>query len=101
MTKITKSDYVKISRTIVIRLYRANCFGKGSLYYETLKKGFNQEYINKVETVLEALVKQKICIKKKKLHGWNYYLNSDRLDKIKEIIREKGDKSVILLILSF
>ena len=54
---------------------------------------------DKIETVLESLVKQKICGKKKKEHGWKYYLNMDRLDKIREIIKETGTNSIIPILL--
>ena len=46
-----------------------------------------------------SLVKQEICGKKKKEHGWKYYLNIERLDKIKEIIKEKGGVSLLLFLL--
>ncbi|MFH1072775.1 MAG: hypothetical protein V1743_05075, partial [Nanoarchaeota archaeon] len=61
--------------------------------------GFPRNQVDKVETVLDALVKQHICCKKKKEHGWKYYLNMDRFDKIKEIIKEKGRNSIIPLLL--
>ena len=99
MAKAKKSEYIKISRALVKKLYDETCFGKGSLYIETLKKGISNEYTDKVEIVLEALVKQKICGKKKKEHGWKYYLNMDRYDKIKEIIKEKGSNSIIPILL--
>ena len=99
MAKVKKSEYVKISRALVKKLYGETCFGKGSLYIETLKKGISKEYLDKVEVVLEALVKQNICGKKKKEHGWKYYLNMDRYDKIKEIIKESGSNSIIPLLL--
>lgn len=99
MVKVKKSEYVKISRALVKKLYGETCFGKGSLYIETLKKGISKEYLDKVEVVLEALVKQGICCKKKKEHGWKYYLNMDRYDKIKEIIKESGSGSIIPVLL--
>ena len=99
MAKVKKSEYIKISRMLVRKLYDETCFGKGSLYIETLKKGVSKEYLNKIEIVLEALVKQKICCKKKKEHGWKYYLNMDRYDKIKEIIKETGSNSIIPILL--
>ena len=49
--------------------------------------------------VLAALVKQNICRKKKKTHGWKYFLNMERYDKIKEIIKEKGNNSIIPILL--
>lgn len=99
MVRVKKSEYIKISRTLVKKLFDENCFGKGSLYIETLKHGIPKEHLDKVEVVLEALVKQRICGKKKKAHGWKYYLNMERYDKIKEIIKESGKNSIIPILL--
>ncbi|MBS3104768.1 hypothetical protein J4234_00755 [Candidatus Woesearchaeota archaeon] len=99
MVKVKRSEYIRISRTIVKKLFDQNCFGKGSVYIHVLKSGISKEDLDKVETVLEALVKQNICGKKKKEHGWKYYLNMDRYDKIKEIIKEKGSNSIIPILL--
>jgi len=98
MLKIKKREYIKYSRTIIRKLYVARCFGKGSIYKENILNGLpDKEIANKV---LEALVKQKIIQKKKKKHGWKYYLNMNRIDKIKQIIKEKGRISLISLLLS-
>ena len=77
------------------KLFSSNCFGKGSVYINVVQSGIPPEDLNKVEIVLNALIKQSICCKKKKEHGWKYYLNMDRYDKIKEIIKEQGNNSVI------
>ena len=99
MVKIKKSDYIKISRTLIRKLYDETCFGKGSIYIDNLKRGMPREHVDKVEVILKALVKQEICGKKKKLHSWKYFLNIKRLDKIREIIKEKGDKTTILFLI--
>ena len=99
MTKVKKSEYIRVSRTIVKKLFDQNCFGKGSVYINVLKSGVSKEDLGKVEIVLEALVKQTICCKKKKQHGWKYYLNMERYDKIMEIIKEKGSTSIIPILL--
>ena len=99
MVKVKKSEYIIISRTLIRKLYDETCFGKGSMYIENLKGGIPPDYLDKVETVLDALVKQNICGKKKKEHGWKYYLNIKRLDKIREIIKEKGSRSIIPVLL--
>jgi len=99
MIKVKRSEYIRISRTIVKKLFDQNCFGKGSVYIHILKSGISKEDLDKIEIVLEALVKQKICGKKKKEHGWKYYLNMERYDKIKEIIKEAGSKSIIPILL--
>jgi len=99
MTIIKKSEYIRLSRTLIRKLYDETCFGKGSLYIDNLKRGIPNELLCKVETVLNALVRQGICCKKRKEHGWKYFLNIARLDKIKEIIREKGRNSIIPILL--
>ncbi|MBS3102856.1 hypothetical protein J4458_05420 [Candidatus Woesearchaeota archaeon] len=99
MVKVKRSEYIRISRTAVKKLFDQNCFGKGSVYIHVLKSGIPKEDLDKVETVMEALVKQKICGKKKKGLGWKYYLNMERLDKIREIIKETGKDSIIPILL--
>ena len=99
MVKIKKSEYIKISRVLIRKLYDETCFGKGSLYLDNLKRGIPKEYLDKVGIVLGALIKQNICKKKKKEHGWKYYLNIKKLDKIKEKIKEKEDNSIIPILL--
>lgn len=83
--KITKSDYIRISKTLVRKLYKLGCWGKGSLYEDELKDGFPSEEKGKVLVVANALVKQKILCKKSKKYGFKYYFNSERRDKIDEI----------------
>ena len=91
--KVRKSDYIRYSRFIVRKLHRSTCYGKGSMYEENVVAGLPDRKIAK--EVLAALVKQNICCKKKKEHGRKYYLNMERLDKIKEIIKETGSSSII------
>ena len=90
-----KSEYIKISRTIVRKLFDLGCYGKGSVYLHVLQTGIPAHEREKVREVADALVKQKICLKKKKLHGWKYFLNMDRYDKIMEIVKETGNKSIL------
>ena len=96
--KIFKSDYVKYSRFIVRKLHKACCYSDGSMYEDNVVKGLPDKNISK--KVLQALVKQGICGKKKKQHGWKYYLNMKRIDKIKEIVKEKGRISIIPILLA-
>lgn len=95
--KIHKSDYIKYSRAIVRKLHRSCCYGTGSMYEENIIKGLPNKGIAK--KVLGALTKQKICIRKKKEHGWKYYLNKERIGKIMEIAKETGGKSIIPILL--
>ena len=95
MANIKKSEYIRLRRTIIRKLLDLNCFGKGSVYINVLESGIPKNESEKVMIVLNALIKQKICIKKKKTHGWKYFLNMDRYDKLMEIAKEKGRNSVI------
>ena len=106
MTKVKKSEYIIVSRSICRNLFKSGCFGKGSLYFDNLTKGlagreFSKLDISKekIQIVMDALVKQQICLKKKKEHGWKYYLNMDRIEKIREIIKETGRESIIPILL--
>ena len=99
MVEVKKSEYIRISRTVVRKSFDSNCFGKGSVYVQVLKSAISKEDIDRVETVIDALVKQRIICKKRKAHGWKYHLNIDRYDKMKEIIRETGKGSIIPLLL--
>lgn len=106
MAKVKRSEYIIASRAICRLLYKANCFGKGSLYFDNLTKALSGREFkkldiskDKIQIVLDALVKQNICGKKKKEGGWKYYLNIERLDKIHEIIKESGSSSIIPMLL--
>jgi len=95
--KVHKSDYIKYSRFLVKKLYTKGCWGDGSLHEEHLLSGLPDLAIGK--EVLKALVKQRIIFSKKHKRGPKYYLNDDRRDKIDEIAKEKGTKSIIPLLL--
>ena len=106
MTQIKRSEYIIVSRTICKALFKGGYFGKGSIYFDNLTKGLSDREFSrlditkdKIEKILDALVKQRIVCKKKKEHGWKYYLNWDRKDKIKEIIKETGEQSIIPILL--
>lgn len=95
--KVFKSDYIKYSRTIIRKLHRSGCYGVGSMYEDNVLTGVPDKSIAK--KVLDALVKQAIVCKKKKEYGWKYYLNSERYDKIQEIIKETDNRSIIPMLL--
>jgi len=95
--KVRKSDYVRYSRFLVRKLHVSGCYGTGSTYLDNVVKGLPDKDIAKV--VLEALTKQKICVRKKKAHGWKYFLNKDRREKITEIVKEQGRNSIIPILL--
>ena len=95
--KVHKSEYIRYSRFIIKKLHKSCCYGTGSMYEDNIVKGLPDKWIAK--RVLEALVKQNICCKKKKEHGWKYYLNMERYDKIRDIIKETGKQSIIPILL--
>ena len=84
--KITRSDYIAISKAILRKLYITGCWGKGSLYEDNMKDGFPQGEKGKILAVADALAKQGIICKKRKLYGFKYYLNAERRDKIRQIL---------------
>lgn len=84
--KTTKSDYIKISKSLIRKLYKLGCWGKGSLYEDNLKDGFPPEDKGKILIVANALIKQKILCKKPKKYGFKYYLNKEKRNKINQII---------------
>lgn len=84
--KILRSEYIKISKILIRKLYKAGCWGKGSLYEDNLKDGFPSEDKGKVIPVANALVRQGILCKKPKKYGSKYYLNIKRKNKIDEIL---------------
>ena len=51
-----------------------------------------------VLAIADSLVKQNILCKKPKKYGVKYYLNMERIDKIKEIIKETGGSSLLLFL---
>ncbi len=82
---VPRSDYIRISKALIIKLYKLGCWGNGSLYEDNLKDGFPSEEKHKVLLVAEALVRQGVLIKIPKKYGMKYYLNKEKREKIEEI----------------
>lgn len=87
MPKLKRSEYIRISKTIVRKLFDAGCFGKRSFYIHVLQETIPPQDKGKVPAVVDALIKQGILGKKKKLRGWKYFLRREKMDKIREIVR--------------
>ena len=85
MAKITKSEYIKISKTLIRKLYKLGCWGKGSLYEDELKDSFPSDLKGKVLIIADSLVKQEILVKKRKKFGFKYFLNTEKREKIDQI----------------
>jgi len=86
MMKIKRSEYIAISKSIIRKLYSCGCWGEGSLYEDNLKDGFPPEERGKIVDVANALVRQGILCKKSKKYGLKYFLNTERREKINEIL---------------
>jgi len=97
MMKVKKSEYITHSRTLVRKLFSSGCFGTGSMYETNLLSGLPNVPVAKA--ILKALVKQKIIIAKRKKFGWKFYLNRERIDKIKQIVKEQGRDSIIPMLI--
>ena len=99
MGKVKKSEYIIISKKIIRLLLRETCWGKGSMYIDNIKKsGFKDKEIALVEYVINALVKQSLVMKKKHKHGWKYFLNNEKREKLFSIAKEVGKSISSLLI---
>ena len=98
MTKVKKSEYIIISKKIIRLLLRETCWGKGSMYLDNIKKsGFKDDEIPLVEDVINSLVKQSLVMKKKHKHGWKYFLNNEKREKLFSIAKEIGKTSSFLI----
>jgi hypothetical protein len=97
MKKVKRSEYISYSRTIVSKLKSEGRWGKGSMYEKNVLTGLPDKGIG--SRVLDALRGQKIILRKRHKHGWKYYLNKERRDKIDQIAKETGRGSIIVALL--
>ena len=87
--KLSNSDYLKIKKNVIKRLYANKAFSKGHLLYERLTSGIPPHIAGFVNEVLEDLVKEGLVIHYGKTkYGDAYQLNVKRLKEIEEIIFE-------------
>lgn len=85
--RLSESDYVKIRKNIVKKLYAYGAFSHGHLLLERLQSGIPSHLIGSVKDVLEDLVKEEIVLfYKRTKHGEAYQLNIKKLKEIEEII---------------
>ena len=87
MGKLSKSDYIKIRKNIIKKLYSKKAFVRGHLLYERLTSGIPSHLSGFVEEVLNDLIREELVIHYGKTkHGDAYQLNIKRLKEIEEII---------------
>ena len=85
--KLSKSNYVKIKKNILKKLYSNKAFSKGHLLYERLTSGIPPHLAGFVDDVLNDLIKESLVIYYGKTkHGRAYQLNIRKLKEIEEII---------------
>lgn len=85
--KLSRSDYAKIKRNIIKKLYSNKAFSKGHLLYERLTSGVPSHLSGFVETVLNDLVKEELVLYYGRTkYGDAYQLNIKKLKEIEGII---------------
>ena len=76
MGKLSNSDYFKIKKNIIKRLYANKAFSKGHLLYERLTSGIQPHLAGFVRQVIEDLVKEGLVLYYGRTkHGDAYQLN--------------------------
>ncbi|MCX6767984.1 MAG: hypothetical protein NTY90_04640 [Candidatus Micrarchaeota archaeon] len=86
MKKIT---YLHLRALVLERLFSERCFGQKQMLAENVAK-FARDEKKAVETVIHKLIAQGLVLGKKKHYGIHVWLNTERLDEIREILLEKS-----------
>ena len=85
--KLTASDYARIKKNIIKKLYAHQAFSRGHLLYERLQSGIPPHLMGFVEDVLKDLMKEGLVLFYGKTnYGDAYQLNIKRLKEIEEIL---------------
>lgn len=85
--KLSKSDYFKIKRNILKKLYSNQAFSKGHLLYERLTSGIPPHLKGFVEDVLKDLLKEELVLfYGKTKYGDAYQLNIKKLKEIEDVM---------------
>jgi hypothetical protein len=85
--KLSRSNYIKIKKNILKKLYSNKAFSKGHLLYERLTAGIPSHLTGFVEGIFNDIVKEGLVIYYSKTkHGNAYQLNIKKLKEIEEII---------------
>ncbi|MBI2129068.1 hypothetical protein HYU07_02410 [Candidatus Woesearchaeota archaeon] len=85
--KLAKTDYEKIKKNILKKLYSNEAFSKGHLLYERLMSGIPSHLKGSVEDVLKDLIKEElVSFYGKTKHGDAYQLNIKKLKEIEVLL---------------
>ena len=86
--KLKDSDYQKLRKNIIKKLYSAKAFSKGHLLFERLQHGIPSHLVGFVKEVLKGLIKEGIVLYYGKTkYGDAFQLNIKKLKEIEEIIK--------------
>lgn len=85
--KIKESDYRKIQKNIIKKLYSVKAFSKGHLLLERLHHGIPSHLVGYVKEVLRDMIKEEIVLYYGRTkYGDAFQLNIKKLKEIEEII---------------
>ena len=86
--RLNETDYSRIKKNIVKKLYAYGAFAHGHLLLERLQNSIPSHLTGFVKEVLADLVKQEIVLfYGRTKHGDAYQLNIEKLKEIEEIIK--------------
>ncbi|MDO8741201.1 MAG: hypothetical protein Q7J54_06545 [Candidatus Woesearchaeota archaeon] len=85
--KLAKTDYEKIKKNILKKLYSNEAFSKGHLLCERLMSGIPSHLKGSVEDVLKDLIKEELVLfYGKTKYGDAYQLNIKKLKEIEDLL---------------
>ena len=85
--KLTKTDYLKIKKNILKKLYSHQAFSRGHLLYERLQSTVPSHLQGSVKDILDDLIKNGLVLYYGKTkHRDAYQLNIKKLKEIEQII---------------
>ena len=87
MVKLSNSNYIKIKKNIIKKLYSNQCFNSGHMLYERLTSGIPSHLKGFVKIVLNDLLKEElVLVYGKTKYGIAYQLNVKKLNGIEKIM---------------
>ena len=85
--RLNKTEYEKVKKNILKKLYANQAFSKGHLLFERLTSGIPSHLKGFVKEVLDDLIKEELVLLYGKTnYGDAYQLNIKKLKEIEEII---------------
>ena len=85
-----KSTYLILRHFLLRKLLDERCLGQKQMLLENVIK-YARENKSEAKTVLRKLISQGFVLSKKKHYGLHIWINTKRLDEIREILEESSD----------